>query len=192
MIKWIVIAIFGVGIVYSLPSSADDSLLQLMSNSMDFKLETVTESEGRALHFEYCNTDVCDLFVSRKTSLGDFLKFLDLYIVYASGYEDLTKYSSQGSPPIPYIIARLKQNPIGETQLKACNSVDGPNRIACALTEYQRAMHIEKYTVRYDENARIVQEDSGWLKHDLSASHIKATISRYSDLGLIPKQGPGR
>ena len=168
-------------------NAGDEDYLFHMSNSLDFKLEWTNYGEDKLLSFEYCPTNRCDLFVSSKPNMHEFIKFIDLYILYASHYGDLGKISDKGVPPIGYISDRIGKVYANDMVSNDCSNKLDTKALSCTLNAYVSKLEIGKFKVTYDEGERVVVEDSVWRDKELSKENIVLTSEWLGKFGVNHK-----
>ena len=162
---------------YSIAENFDayDSL----QGGIEFELKWYTYSEDKHISFEYCPSNKCDLLVSRNPDIDKFVKFVDMYILYASGYVDLTKPSQEGFPPIKYIMNRFEDGELEIEKFSECSIKNHIEIISCTMLALSEELSIEKFYVVYDERERVLVPEVGWKAQYLSVENIQYNMQIY-------------
>lgn len=150
-----------------------------LQEGIEFNLEWDTYSKDKRISFEYCPTNVCDLFVSRNPDFNKFIKFIDMYILYASGYVDLTKPSQEGFPPIKYIMKRFESGNLKIEKTTEYSTKNQTQAISCTMQVLSKELSIEKFTVVYDEGERVIEPEVDWRTQFLSVENIEYNMQIY-------------
>jgi hypothetical protein len=165
---------------------AQSGVLERIAEDKDLRLEWVAgPSVEDQLSIQICPHATCDRFVSSDPNLESFVRFLDVYLVFASGYVWLSDLG-RDVPLMPYIQERLPNVVASEVVLPNCGMQLTIETISCSLNTLAESLEIEKYFVR-GSYSRI--EDS-WRQRELSPENIALNLSTSAGYGVsLPELG---
>lgn len=168
----------------ALVASAQSNLMDKLAEDVElrFDWDAYRNDEAR-LAIEICTIGACDQFVASSPNLESFFRFVDFYVVFASGYVDFRSTSPAGRPPIPYIIERLESIDADDLLSSDCGTNLTPESISCTLESLAESLQIAKYFVRYDQGRNVVPEPE-WVGAELSEERIAANLQRYASLDV--------
>ncbi len=169
--------------------ATDTGLLSNLEICGDFKVERNVYLEAPSISLEFCETNKCDVFATRSTDLDKFATFMDLYILYASGYSDLSKririeklFSFE---PISYIYKRFKNGAPEIRFSKDCQlKKTEVKAISCTLHSMATDLQIEKFHVTYDLGKHVRMADLSWKEKSFRVEYIEFQFKKRSKLGL--------
>ena len=167
-------------------NAASISLFDRLQASSDFKVEKNKYLDMPSVSLEYCPTHKCDVFVSSNLNLDKFATFMDMYILYASGFSDFAKYEyGKLAPPIDYIRHRFEKSvPVYEFP-KMCKSNSESEAISCTLQSLATELSIVKIWVVYDLGKHVHIRNDDWKDKELGVQNIEMNFRRHKILGLI-------
>ena len=166
------------------PAFAQAARMDLLAEDVELRLDwDAYRNDEARLAIELCPTNVCEQFVASNPELQPFLRFVDLYVVFASHYGDLRSVSRGRVPPISYIADRLEQVAAEDLLVAGCGSNLTAESISCTLQSLGRVLEIEKYVVRYDQGRHSVPE-ANWVSADLGVANIESSLEWCASFGL--------
>ena len=169
---------------------AQPALMDRLAEDAVVRLDWRPQNDNVRVSIEICLTNTCDQFVASDPNLQQFLRFVDVYVVFASHYGDLRSARGGRVPPIPYIASRLGEITADDVLVSGCSSDFTVESVSCAVQSLAADLGIEKYFVRYDEGRHVVPQPR-WVVTDLSAENIKSNLRWSSSFGLPIPAGLG-
>ena len=148
------------------------------------RLDWRPQNDDARVSIEICLTNTCDQFVASDPNLQAFLRFVDVYVVFASHYGDLRSARGGRVPPISYIASRLREITADEVLVSDCSVDLTAESVSCTLQSLAADLGIEKYFVRYDEGRHVVPQPR-WVVMDLSVENIESNL-RWSSSFRLP------
>lgn len=174
MLRLILSCIF---FLYSTWSSAGNvKLYEYLQENLEFKIEWDNYSDKRSLSFEYCVASRCEQFVSHNPDFDKFIKFVDVYILYAPGLVDFTMRIGGQRPPIAYIRERYKNGQLKIELSSKCELDNNAEAISCTLHSLIEELSIEMFDVVYDEGARVETPNASWAENYLTVEKIEFNL----------------
>ncbi len=166
-------------------NAANTSIFERLKSSSDFKVETNQYLDAPSISLEYCETNKCDAFASNNPDIGKFATFMDMYILYASGYSDLAKLEyGKLAPVIEYIQQRLESGDSEHAISPNCQSKSEAQEISCTLHLLANELSVVKLWITYDQGKHVGILDDSWKEKDLGVENIEIKLQRLKKLGL--------
>lgn len=168
---------------------AQPALLDRLAGDLEFRLDwDAYRNDEARLAIEICQTNVCDRFVAHRPNLESFTKFIDVYVVFSSGYGDLTsRYRGDDGrsivPPISYIETRLAEISAADVVTPECGPTLTLEAISCSLNGLADSLDLRKSYVRYDRGRHEVDEPD-WRARSLGVERIASRLDYYAGIGL--------
>lgn len=146
-----------------------------------------SHARGKEAAFQFCETSVCDRLTFKSNDLGAIIRFLDIYIVFASYFTDFPHLAKTGeSRPIEYVRHWFLVNKLGDGVIERCSQLGNhAEKLSCTLQNYADVLGVEMWTVREHKDGDGVWPAQKDFRKALETQAIQNRIDRYKMLGYI-------